>query len=150
MSVTQNHHMSGWSAAYREQVDVSVAAALFLRFFLAGLSTLSLGSRVRMRCGVLVLKSAWPLTWLGFLIWRSRSSSTPTGGETKDDTFCKVSTQWHRFVLKVDNYWVHVFSYILQSLCNVFYFQFPCSPFAPPKNLRSVPARPRHLVHTYF
>lgn len=65
------------SAAYREQVVVSVAAALFLRFFFAGLSTLSLGSTVRMRCGVLVLKSAWPLTCPGFLIWRSFSSSTP-------------------------------------------------------------------------
>lgn len=45
-------------AAYREQVEESVTAALFLRFFVVGLSTLSLGSRVRMRCGVLVLKSA--------------------------------------------------------------------------------------------
>lgn len=81
-------------AAYREQVVVSVAAALFLRFFFAGLSTLSLGSTVRMRCGVLVLKSAWPLTCPGFLIWRSFSSSTPvrrsqrvnnTGGGTSSD-----------------------------------------------------------------
>lgn len=45
-------------SAYREQVEESVTAALFLRFFVVGLSTLSLGSRVRMRCGVLVLKSA--------------------------------------------------------------------------------------------
>ena len=76
-SVTQNHTHMQLSAAYREQVVVSVAAALFLRFFFAGLSTLSLGSTVRMRCGVLVLKSAWPLTCPGFLIWRSFSSSTP-------------------------------------------------------------------------
>lgn len=45
---------------YLEQVVVS-AAALLLRVFLPGLSTLSLGSRVRMRWGVLVLNSTWPL-----------------------------------------------------------------------------------------
>lgn len=86
-SATRNHtHTGSWPAAYREQVVVSVAAALFLRLFVAGLSTLSLGSTVRMRCGVLVLKSAWPFTWLGFLIWRSLSSSTPT--ENSVHEFC--------------------------------------------------------------
>lgn len=62
LSIKENRTRAACLAVYREQVVVSVAAALFFRFFLAGLSTLSLGSRVRMRCGVLVLKSDWPLT----------------------------------------------------------------------------------------
>lgn len=62
MSVAHTHTRGSRVAAYREQVVASVAAALFLRLFTAGLSTLSLGSSVRMRCGVLVLKSAWPFT----------------------------------------------------------------------------------------
>lgn len=78
VNATRQRQSHTHKEAYREQVLVSVvAAALFLRLFTAGLSTLSLGSSVRMRCGVLVLKSDWPFTWPGFLSCRSRSSSTP-------------------------------------------------------------------------
>ena len=57
-SHTYTHTHTHPESAYREQVEESVTAALFLRLFVVGLSTRSLGSRVRMRCGVLVLKSA--------------------------------------------------------------------------------------------
>lgn len=78
-------------SAYREQVEESVTAALFLRFFVVGLSTLSLGSRVRMRCGILVLKSAWPLTFPAFRICRILSSSTPAGSTAAVPTLMVIS-----------------------------------------------------------
>lgn len=105
-------HKGGWLVAYREQVVVSVAAALFLRFFLAGLSTLSLGSSVRMRCGVLVLKSAWPLTWPGFLIWRSCSSSKPT--ETATQLLFSLGVQGPRKQMRQTNS-VYVFSFYCET-----------------------------------
>lgn len=95
VSVSHTHSLSHTHLeAYREQVVVSVvAAALFLRLLTAGLSTLSLGSSVRMRCGVLVLKSDWPFTWPGFLSCRSRSSSTPA--EKRSTASTVVLEDWN-------------------------------------------------------
>lgn len=53
------------------------AADLFLRLLLVGLSRRSLGNRVSIKCGVLVLNSICPLVAPGRLFCFMMSSSIP-------------------------------------------------------------------------